>query len=79
MSPKRFGSKNKLVKGLAVDEEIGKRTYVQADEWTDHEQNHAEVSGANVESSDHDSAANQSKKYRDDDVITVFQSSTRRP
>lgn len=79
LSPKRFGSKNKSVKDLVVDDEIGGRTYVQTNKGTDDEKDHAEVPGADVEGGDHDSTADQSKKDWNDDVITVFQSPTRRP
>lgn len=79
LSPKRFGAKNKLANHLSVGNEMGERTHVKTDEWTDDEQDHTEVPGANIEGGDHDSAADQGKKDRDDNVITVFQSSTGRP
>lgn len=70
---------NRLVKGIATDDEIGETTYVKTNERTNNEQDHAEVSGADVESGDHDSAANQGKEDRNDDVVTVLQSTARRP
>lgn len=70
---------NRLVKGIAMNDEIEDRAYVKTNERTNDEQDHAKVSGADIESGDHDSAANQGKKDRNDDVITVFESSTRGP
>ena len=54
-------------------------TYVKTDERTDDKENHAEVSSSNVKGCDHYSAADDSEKDRNDNMVAVLKTLAGRP